>query len=197
VGEFSGSAGDSPWPANLRQAEIQQLDHALWCDLRIGGFQIAMNDAFVVRVFKRSGNLRCDMPSLVERHGPFGRLALDQLHHQRAIFNAVNVSDVWVIQPSKDLGFALEARQSLWVAGEGFRQNLERHVALQLGIPRAVYLAHTSRADECEDFVGTEFDSRRHLFNPAVQFKTTVMGVGGGSPLSVFTRNRLPSRERT
>jgi hypothetical protein len=45
------------------------------------GFQIAMNDAFVVRVFKGSGNLRRDVPSLVERQGAFGRFALDELHH--------------------------------------------------------------------------------------------------------------------
>jgi hypothetical protein len=62
----------------LRQSEIQQLDHALRRDLHIGGFQIAMHDAFVVRVFKGSGTLRSDVPSLIERHGAFGRFALDQ-----------------------------------------------------------------------------------------------------------------------
>jgi hypothetical protein len=89
-----------------------------------------MHDAFVVRVFKGSGNLRSDAPSLVERHRAFERFALDQLHHQRTLFDAVNVSDVGVIQQSKDLGFAVEARQALRVAGEGFRQDLERDIPL-------------------------------------------------------------------
>ena len=54
-------------------------------------------------------------------------------------------------------GLALEARHALRVARKRFRQDLERHVALQLGIPRAVYLPHPSRAEGCEDFVRAEF----------------------------------------
>jgi hypothetical protein len=38
------------------------------------------------------------------------------------------------------------------VARERCRQHLERQVALQLGIPGAVYLAHPSRADGCRGF---------------------------------------------
>ena len=36
-----------------------------------------------------------------------------------------------------------------------------------------------------------------HLFSPAVQFNTTVMGLRGGSPISVLTRKRWPSRAGT
>jgi hypothetical protein len=79
VGEFSGSAVTSARPANaFAKPKIQQFDHALRRDLHIGGFQITMNDAFVVRVFQSSGNLRSDVPNLVERHWPFGRFALGQ-----------------------------------------------------------------------------------------------------------------------
>ena len=56
-----------------------------------------MHDAFVVRVFQRSGNLRSDAPGFVERHGAFGRFALDQLHRQGTVFDAVDLGDVWVI----------------------------------------------------------------------------------------------------
>jgi hypothetical protein len=62
-----------------------------------------------------------------------------------------------VTQRGQHFGLALEARQALRVVREGFRQHLKRHVALQLAIPRAVYLAHPSRADGCEDFGRAEF----------------------------------------
>ena len=39
----------------------------------------------------------------------FESIALDELHHQRAILNAVNVSDVGMIERRQHFGLALEA----------------------------------------------------------------------------------------
>ena len=61
-----------------------------------------------------------------------------------------------VIQGSQDVGLALEAHHAVAVGGEGFRQDLDRDVAAELGVPRAVDLAHPARAERREDLVGAE-----------------------------------------
>ena len=82
-----------------------------------------MDHAPLVRVLQRIRDLQRDLPGVLERQRAFGRLALDQLHHQRAIFDAVEGCDVGMIQRGQDLGLALEARHAAGIAGEGFRQS--------------------------------------------------------------------------
>ena len=54
-------------PRQLRQAEVEHLDHAVGRDLDVGGFQVAVDDAVLVRRFKRLRNLSGDRQRLVER----------------------------------------------------------------------------------------------------------------------------------
>ena len=61
-----------------------------------------------------------------------------------------------MIQRGEDLRFALEAGEAIGIAGEGIRQNLERDVAIQLRIARAIHLAHAAGAKGREDFVRAE-----------------------------------------
>ena len=54
----------------------------------LAGFEIAMDDALLVRRFERLGDLLRDRQRLVERNRPLRdavgqRRPLDQLHHQR------------------------------------------------------------------------------------------------------------------
>jgi len=42
-----------------------------------------------------------------------------------------------------------------WIAGEGFRENFERHVALQLRVTSAIDLAHAARRKKGHNLVGT------------------------------------------
>jgi hypothetical protein len=57
----------------------------------------------------------------------------------------IDLRDVRVIEAGKHLRLAVEAREALRVAREGGRQNLERHVASQLRVARAIDLAHPRR----------------------------------------------------
>ena len=50
----------------------------------------------------------------------------------------------------------LETAQALGVGGEGRRQDLDRHLAAEARVPRAVNLSHPPRSDRREDLVGTE-----------------------------------------
>jgi len=52
-----------------------------------------------------------------------------------------------MIELGEQLRFAAEARDALRVAREVFRENFERHFAVELVIAGAVNVAHTARTD--------------------------------------------------
>jgi hypothetical protein len=114
-----------------------------------------------------------------------------QLEYQRAIFDAVNLRDVGMVQRREQLGLALKSRQPLSVIRERIGQNFDRDFALQARIPRAIDLAHTAGADEGDDFVGAEASAgaNGHFCNSLSQFKTMVIG-GVESPSLTFIKNR-------
>ena len=78
-------------------------------------------------------------------------LALDKLHDQCAdvtgLLEPVDSRDVRVVQRGQGLGFALEPREAIRVGGERHGENLDRNVAPQLGIARAIDLAHAAGAE--------------------------------------------------
>ena len=65
-----------------------------------------------------------------------------------------------MIQGSEDFRFALEPGQSLAVGRHRVGQHLDGDGALQVGIGRAVYLAHAAGANLGGDFVGAEAVAR-------------------------------------
>jgi len=119
-----------------------------------------MRDPLVVRRLQRLG----DLPGVVERRRdrqrPAKRLAFHQLHDQRAIFHAIDLRDVGVVQGGQHLGFAFEAGQPFGIVREGVRKNLDGYFAIELCVPGAIHLAHAARAERRQDFVGAEFVAR-------------------------------------
>ena len=84
-----------------------------------------------------------------------------------------------MVERGEHLRFALEPGESFGVAGEGVRQDLDRDVAIQLGIARAIHLAHAAGPHGGEDLVRAEADARgwgRHFCSVASQFTNTVIG---------------------
>ena len=57
VGDCVGSGAPGSRVPDLRQAEVQHLDHAVGRDLDVGRLQIAMDDPLLVRRFERVGGL--------------------------------------------------------------------------------------------------------------------------------------------
>ena len=100
-------------------------------------------------------------------------LAFDELHNERAAFKAVDLRDVRMIQRGEGLRLALEPRKAVAVARESVRQHLNRDVASEPGIPRAVDFTHAALSNGAEDFVGAETSSgedwhgRGRLYSPA------------------------------
>ena len=69
-------------------------------------------------------------------------LPVDQLHDDRVAFDPVNRRDVRMIERSERLRFAREAQESVCVLREKLRQHFDRDVAIELGVPGAIDLAH-------------------------------------------------------
>src|SRR5207248_7609355 len=117
----------------LRQAEVEHLDGVVARDLDVGWLQVAVNNPAFVRRFERVADLRRDPQRLPNRQraarDAFGqRRALDQLEDQRANITrleAVNRTDVWVVERGEHLRFAAEAIDAARIVDETLRQNLQ------------------------------------------------------------------------
>ena len=69
-----------------------------------------------------------------------------------------------VIERREDLRFSLELGEPTRIAGKCLWEDLERHLAVQLGVGGLVDLAHPALADEGGDVVMAESgaDAKRH-----------------------------------
>ena len=64
--------------------------------------------------------------------------------------------NVRMVERRQDACFTLEPREPLRIAGERVRKDLDRDVAAQLRIARAVDLAHPAAPDEGLDLIDAE-----------------------------------------
>ena len=122
-----------------------------------------MNDRLLVRCLQTLRHLDAHANRFFERNrtggDPLGEgRPFDQLQHQRPnpvrLLETVDRGDVRMVERGEDAGLPLEALHSLFIAGEGFGQDLDGHLALQLRIVRAVHLTHPARAQGREQLVG-------------------------------------------
>ena len=118
-----------------------------------------------MRGLQRLGDLLRDRQGLIQRdrplRDPVGQSRpLDQLQHQRprplSFLDAVDGGDAGVVEAGEDLRFPLEPGEPIGVLGKGVRQNLERHLAVELGVSRLPDLSHTAFAEEGGDRVVAE-----------------------------------------
>ena len=124
-----------------------------------------MDDAELVRCLERLGELPRDVERigngdrslrdpLLER-GPF-----DELHDDRAdvaaMFESVDVRDQGMIQGGEHARFALEPRQPVRIVNDRIGKDLDRDLALEARITGAIDLAHATRAECADDFIGAE-----------------------------------------
>ena len=69
------------------------------------------------------------------------------------------MGDVRMVQRREGLGFACESSEPFGVTREESRQNFDRDVTIELGVPRAIDLAHATGANQRDDFVRAEAGS--------------------------------------
>ena len=65
-----------------------------------------------------------------------------------------------MIERGQDLRFAPESGEPLRIGREERRKDFERDLAIELGIPGAIDLAHTAGPDSREDFVRAQIGRR-------------------------------------
>ena len=127
-----------------------------------------MDDALLVRRLQRRGNLLGRLQRRVQRHRSRletirQRRPFDQLQHQGAdragLLEPMDDADVRVVQGGQRPGFALEPRHAIRIVHEVRRQNLQRDLAPELCVARAIHLTHAARAERREDFVRTDTDA--------------------------------------
>ena len=149
----------------LGQAEVQHLHRTVWSELDVRGLQVPMDHASFVGGLQGLGDLFRYWQGFIERNGALfdpvcqGR-PLDQLQHQGtsvvSFLKAVDGRDAGVVQAGEDLRFTLEPGEPIRIGGNCFREDLQRHLPVQLGIGGLVHLAHAAFADLGGDGIRAE-----------------------------------------
>ena len=153
----------------LGEAEVEDADVPVFRDHHVLGLEVPVNDAGLVRARKTVGDLDGDIEELLD--GQRARLnelakspAFDELHRDvdGAVGTAdvVDVDDVGMIQAGGRARFLLEAPPPFGVRREVGRQHLQRDIAAQPAVVRAVDLAHPARGNRRNDVVASEARAR-------------------------------------
>ncbi len=174
----SASTTPSPLRAQLGDAEVEHLDHLARCgggdagEEEVVRLEVAVNDAFVVRLGERQQRLAADAPGLLDGEataplepGAEG-LADEQLHRQeeRGLGGrelvGVGIGDLAEVEDGDGVRgreqahrprLAAEARLGHGALGAVRAEDLDGHVPAHHLLPGAVHGAHRARADPTQD----------------------------------------------
>ncbi len=181
------------------QAEVGDARPAPAVDHHVGGLQVPMQHAPLVRGREARAELPRDVERLVRRQPPDalqkGReiLAVDVLHREVLLpvdlGDVVDAADVGVRNLPGDADLGVKAIEAILVRGQMPRQELERHGLTELQIVRAVDLAHAAAAEQADDPVALGEDR-------AGREAARLDRVGRREPADFRRRGRAPSRLR-
>lgn len=147
------------------QTEVQNLGVAIRTDDYVLRFEIAVNDAALVRCRDSGGDLRPDAEGIVQRKRAVPKaitqaLSGDQLHGDEAepILGAdlEDGGDVGVIECRCGLGLLHEAAHAVGRFFGALAEHLDRNFALEVVVVGEVHLAHSASAEERSHFVPAE-----------------------------------------
>ena len=158
--------------SGLREAEVDDLHHAVTRDRDVGGLQVAVDNPFFVGDVEGLGDLPRDAQRVTNgqpralrpltrgiREGVRERLPVHELENQEpdafGFLEAVDRADVRMIQRGEHPRLPLEAREPLGVGRERVRQELDRDIALELRVARAVHFTHAARTEQGLNLIHT------------------------------------------
>jgi len=72
------------------------------------------------------------------------------------VFQAIDGSDIGMIQRREKFGFALEASHAVGILHERFGKDLQCHVAVEFDVPSTIDLTHAASPNGRQDFIGAE-----------------------------------------
>jgi hypothetical protein len=121
-----------------------------------------MHDSLRVRRLQGFGDLQRNGNCLIQRNraaagNPRGEiLTVDELHHERVVFDAVDVGDILMVQCREIPRLAFEPRQPLRILGEEIRQKFDGNIPPQACVEGRIDFTHPAGTDQAKDFVRTE-----------------------------------------
>jgi hypothetical protein len=164
--------GDAPHVGAGRAGdpEVEDLGLPAVGHEHVGGLEIAMDDAAVVRVLHGGGQLDREGDPIRDRQllraGVVGqRRARDQFHHEMRrrgavpLREGVDLRDAGMLQPAEHLGFVLEAAEDLGMTIAA-PQHFDRHRAARPVLLRGIDDAHAAGAQGVQHEEGTETRAR-------------------------------------
>src|SRR5690349_4138007 len=125
-------------------------------DENVGGLNVAMNDALLMRRVEGVGDFGGDTEQGLELHGTardgvFERLALKIFHGDEAFFvvltDFVDGTNVGMVQGGGRAGFTPKSFKGLRVLRQSLRQKLQSDEAAQLGVLSLVDNTHAATAE--------------------------------------------------
>lgn len=147
---------------NFGETEVEDFGAALAGNENVGGLDVAMDDALGVSGLQGVGDGGCDFEDGLKIHGArgdgvFEGKAIEEFHGDEgfAVFLAdvIDGADVGVIESGGGLGFALEARKSLGIAGDVVGEEFKGDETMKAGVFGFVDNAHAATADFIDDAV--------------------------------------------
>ena len=149
----------------LRETEIENLDHALFCGHDIPGLQIAMDHTGFMGGGQGVGNLSGIAQSFCGRQAAARdhlgqRLARHVLHDKEVetalLDHVVNDDDVGMIQCGECTGFLQKSLPASRIGCLRGGEELDRDGTIQARVVRFIYHAHAALAEFLEDIVMSE-----------------------------------------
>ena len=149
----------------LGQPEVEHLHAPVVTDHHIGRFQIAMDDAFVVRGGKRVRHRRRDVHDPIDRHSTvrdrtIERLPFDQLHREKVnagvFLNREDGDDVRMIEGGEGFGFAAETIETLAFRRHVGENHFQGDGTSEFRVGRAIDLPHSAGANRTDDLIVAE-----------------------------------------
>ena len=202
---LGGGRGARLGPDQLGQAEVEDLQAAVFRDEDVLGLQVPVNDALLVGGGEAPGGLERELRRPARgkgagREAAAERLAFEQLRNDvgRSLVrpDVEDRRDVRMVQKAGGFGLLLETPQAIGVARKALGKDLERDVAAQPRVPRAVDVTHPPGAEPREDFVGPEPSLRREWHRWVRRNSMRTLGPAWGDFRAPRASRSLPRRTR-
>jgi hypothetical protein len=115
-----------------------------------------MENPAMMRGLERTHDLKTKPHRFIRCEWTPRRSALDVLQNEIPRTNIVDLTDVRVIQARNRACFFFEPAQPIGIRGELGGQDLDRDIATEPAVPRAVHLTHPARAERSDHFVRSD-----------------------------------------
>ena len=155
-----GGAGHGGSADHLGQAEVEDADAPLAADQDVGRLEVPVQQVVAVGLLQRVEHGQADARCLPGPQGPVLNataqglpLEILQGHTGLAVLVAHGVDghDVRMVEAGRGAGLEEEALHDGARAGVLAVDDLERHLAPELGVPGQVHLTHAASPDEAHD----------------------------------------------